>query len=121
MLITFLAILLLDALGLTVMLATGADTLGDALIVGTPLNAPFTFVAVQALAVFAALRFRAGAAVLALLCLVSVVSGFADGSYGADGLSAAERTIQLTLVAATLVLGVRAAAAAVRPRPIPVG
>jgi hypothetical protein len=112
---TFSAVLALDILGLAVALATGADDLGHALVVGTPINAPFTFVAVQALIVLAATRHRAAAAVLAVLCAVSVVSGFSDGSY-ADDLSAAERAIQLALVTATLMLGALATRVAVRPR-----
>jgi hypothetical protein len=116
----FAAVLALDVLGLVITLAAGNEDLVHALVVGTPINAPFTFVAVQALVVLAATRHRAGAAVLALLCLVSVVSGASDGSYAAD-LSAAERTLQLALVAATAVLGTYALRAAVRPRALAVG
>jgi hypothetical protein len=116
MLPAFILLLALDVLGLAVALATGADGLADTLFVGTAINAPFTFVAVQALAVLAATRHRAGAAFLALLCLVSVVSGFADGAY-AEALGAGERAIQLAIVAVTLTLGGLAARAAVRPRP----
>jgi hypothetical protein len=112
---TFSVVLALDVVGLAVALATGPDDLGHALVVGTPINAPFTFVAVQALIVLAATRHRAGAAVLAVLCTISVVSGFSDGSF-ADDLSAAERAIQLALVAATLTLGALAARVAVGAR-----
>ena len=42
------AVFAADAVGLAVALAGGAG-LGDALVIGTPTNAPFTFVAVQAL------------------------------------------------------------------------
>jgi hypothetical protein len=111
----FLAVLALDVAGLVVALATGSHDLGEALVTGTPINAPFTFVAVQALAVLAALRHRAGAALLAALSAVSVISGFADGSYGA-ALGAGELAIQLGIVAATVALGALAAVAAVRPR-----
>jgi hypothetical protein len=113
---TFAIVLALDVVGLIVTLATGAEGLGHALVIGTPVNAPFTFVAVQALLVLAATRHRAGAAVLVLLCLVSVVSGAEDGSYAAD-LTAAERALQLGIVAATVALGAVAARAAIRPRP----
>lgn len=116
MLPAFILLLALDVLGLAVALATGTDGLADTLVVGTAINAPFTFVAVQALAVLAATRHRAGAAFLALLCLVSVVSGFADGSY-AEALGAGERAIQLAIVAVTLTLGGLAARAAMRSRP----
>ena len=86
----FLAVLVLDVLGLAVILIGGHENLVHALVVGTPINAPFTFVAVQALIVLAATRHRAGAAVLTLLCLVSVVSGAFDASYAADLTAAAE-------------------------------
>src|SRR4051794_21877633 len=107
----FSLVLALDVLGLLV----SGEELGHALLVGTPISAPFTFVAVQGLMVVAATRHRAGAAVLALLCLVSVVSGASDGSYAAD-LAAGERAIQLAIVCATAVLGAVAARAAIRPR-----
>jgi hypothetical protein len=116
----FAAVLALDVLGLAVTLISGNEGLIDALVIGTPINAPFTFVAVQALIVLAATRHRAGAAVLALLCLVSVVSGAFDDSYAAD-LTAAERVLQLGLVAATAVLGAYAVRAAIRPRALAVG
>ena len=116
----FAAVVALDVLGLVITLAAGNDALVDALVIGTPINAPFTFVALQAVVVLAATRHRAGAAVLALLCLVSVVSGASDGSYAAD-LSAAERALQLGIVATTAVLGVSALRAAVRPRSLAVG
>jgi hypothetical protein len=112
----FAIVLAFDILGL----AVSSEALGDKLLVGTPISAPFTFVAVQALVVAAATRHRAGAAVLAVLCLVSVVSGFGDGAYAAD-LTAAERTIQLGLVTATAALGLAAARSAIRPRALAVG
>ena len=115
----FAIVLVLDVLG--VIVATSSGLADDSIIlVGTPLSAPFTFIALQGLAVLAATRHRAGAAVLTLLCLISVVSGASDGSYAAD-LSAAERTLQLALVAATAVLGAYAARAAIRPRALAVG
>jgi hypothetical protein len=116
----FAAVLVLDVLGLAVTLAAGDEDLVHALVIGTPISAPFTFVAVQALIVLAATRHRAAAGVLAALCLVSVVSGASDGSYAAD-LSAAERVLQLSLVATTAALGAAAIRAAVRPRALVVG
>ena len=110
----FAAVLAIDLLGLVVTLAAGREDLLHTLTVGTPINAPFTFVAVQALIVLAATRHRVGAAVLAVLCLVSLVSGAFDGSYATD-LSAADRVLQLSLVAATAGLGAAAVRAAVRP------
>jgi hypothetical protein len=108
----FAAVLALDVLGLTITLAAGREDLIHALTAGTPVNAPFTFVAVQALVVLAATRHRAGAAVLAALCLLSLVSGAFDGSYATD-LAAADRVLQLSLVAATAALGAAAVRTAV--------
>ena len=116
----FAAVLALDVLGLVVTLAAGHEDLVNALVIGTPINAPFTFVAVQALIVLAATRHRAGAGILALLCLVSVVSGISDGSYAAD-LPAGERVLQLGIVATTAVLGAFALRSAIRPRVLAVG
>jgi hypothetical protein len=52
----FAAVLALDVLGLAVTLISGNEDLIHALVIGTPINAPFTFVAVQALIVLAATR-----------------------------------------------------------------
>jgi hypothetical protein len=70
--------------------------------------------------VLAATRYRAGAVALALLCLISVFSGTSDGSYAAD-LAAAERFIQIGVVASTLLLGAAAIRGAIRPRALVVG
>jgi hypothetical protein len=112
----FAVVLAFDVAGL---LVAGGDV-GHAIVSGTASNAPFPFVAVQALVVALALRHRAGAAVLAALCVVSVVSGFGDGSYTAD-LSAAERVVQVGIVAATAALGAEALRSAIRPRAVAVG
>jgi hypothetical protein len=112
----FSLVVAFDILGLLV----ANDSLGDKLVSGTAINAPVPFVVVQGLAVLAATRYRAGAVVLALLCLVSVVSGTGDGSYAAD-LAAGERLIQIGVVASTLLLGATAIRAVVRPRALAVG
>ena len=112
----FAIVVAFDVLGL----AVSGEELGHALLVGTPISAPFTFVAVQALVVAAATRYRAAAGVLTVLCLVSVVSGFSDGSFAAD-LTGAERFIQLGIVVATTALGAAAARSAIRPRALVVG
>ena len=112
----FSLVVAFDVLGLLV----SGDSFGDALVNGTSINAPLPFIVVQGLAVLAATRYRAGAAVLALLCLISVFSGATDGSYGAD-LAAGERMIQIALVAATVLLAAAALRAAVRPRALAVG
>jgi hypothetical protein len=112
----FFLVLAFDLLGLLV----ANDSFSDKLVNGTAINAPFPFVVVQGLAVLAATRYRAGAVVLALLCLISVFSGVSDGSYGAD-LAAGERVIQLGIVASTLLLGVTALRNLSRPRALVVG
>jgi hypothetical protein len=99
----FSLVLAFDVLGLLV----ANDSFSDKLVNGTAINAPLPFVVVQGLAVLAATRYRAGAVVLGLLCLISVFSGVTDGSYGAD-LAAGERVIQLGIVVSTLLLGVTA-------------
>jgi hypothetical protein len=105
----FSLVVAFDILGLLV----AGDSFSDKLLNGTAINAPLPFVVVQGLAVLAATRYRAGAIVLALLCLVSVFSGTADGSYAAD-LAAGERLIQAGIVAGTLALGFAAIRAAIR-------
>ncbi len=112
----FSLVLVFDVLGLLV----ANDSFSDKLVNGTAINAPFPFVVVQGLAVLAATRYRAGAIVLALLCLISVFSGTTDGSYAAD-LAAGERFVQIGIVVSTLLLGATAIRAAVRPRVLAVG
>jgi hypothetical protein len=105
----FSLVVAFDILGLLV----AGDSFSDKLLNGTAINAPLPFVVVQGLAGLAATRYRAGAIVLALLCLVSVFSGTTDGSYAAD-LAAGERLIQAGIVAGTLALGFAAIRAAIR-------
>jgi uncharacterized membrane protein YphA (DoxX/SURF4 family) len=112
----FSLVLAFDLLGLLV----ANDSFSDKLVNGTAINAPLPFVVVQGLAVLAATRYRTGAVVLALLCLISVFSGTSDGSYAAD-LAAGERIIQMGVVAATTLLGAVAVRAAIRPRALAVG
>ncbi len=106
----FSLVVVFDILGLLV----ANESFSDKLVNGTAINAPFPFVVVQGLVVLAATRYRAGAAVLALLCLISVFSGTTDGSYAAD-LAAAERVIQIGVVVTTLLLGATALRNAIRP------
>jgi hypothetical protein len=113
----FAAVVVLDAVGVIVAVATGlADFGSDIVVVGTALSAPFTFIAVQGLAVLAAMRYRVGGVVLALLCAISIMSGFFDGSFTDADLTAAHRALQLALGIATVSLGAVALRAAVRPR-----
>jgi uncharacterized membrane protein YphA (DoxX/SURF4 family) len=112
----FSLVVAFDVLGLLV----ANDSFSDKLVNGTAINAPFPFVVVQGLVVLAATRYRAGAVVLALLCLISVFSGTSDGSYTAD-LAAGERFVQIGIVASTLLLAAAAIRTAVRPRALAVG
>jgi hypothetical protein len=113
----FAIVVALDILGVIVAVASGlADFDGDLVVAGTSLSAPFTFVAIQGLAVLAATRHRAGAALLVLLCLVSITSGFFDGSFTDGDLTAAHRALQVALGIATVSLGALALRAAVQPR-----
>jgi hypothetical protein len=105
----FSLVVAFDILGLLV----ANETFSDKLVNGTAINAPFPFVVVQGLVVLAATRYRAGAIVLGLLCLISVLSGTSDGSYAAD-LAAGERLIQIGVVASTLALGAAAIRTAFR-------
>ena len=96
-----------DLTGLAVSATTGLTTLKHSLLNGSAINAPIPFLAVQlAIGATAILwsRRRVGvlaAAALAILGAVSVLSGFADGSYSSITLTTPQRAIQLTLVAAT--------------------
>ena len=111
----FAGVVAADVVGFLVMVKSRRATVRQALLTGTPLNAPLPFVAVQAL-VLAAARpgtrtSTAASATVAALGAVSIASGFFDGGYAAEGydLSVAERGIQGAIVAATA--GVTAAAA----------
>jgi hypothetical protein len=111
----FAAVVALDIIGAIVAAASGiADD--SIILIGTPLSAPFTFVAVQGLAVLAATRYRVGGVVLALLCTVSIMSGFFDGSFNDADLTAAHRVLQVALGIATVSLGAVALRSAIRPR-----
>jgi hypothetical protein len=111
----FAAVVALDIIGAVVAAASGiADD--SIVLIGTPLSAPFTFVAVQGIAVLAATRYRVGGVVLALLCTVSIMSGFFDGSFNDADLTAAHRVLQVALGIATVSLGAVALRSAIRPR-----
>jgi hypothetical protein len=111
----FAAVVVLDVLGVIVATASGlADD--SVVLIGTPLSAPFTFIAVQGVAVLAATRYRIGAVVLAALCTISIMSGFFDGSFSDADLTAAHRALQVALGIATVSLGAVALRSAVRPR-----
>ncbi|HEX5248192.1 MAG TPA: hypothetical protein VFW14_00870 [Gaiellales bacterium] len=105
------AVLAADVAGFIVATTSGLSGVSHAIVSGTSINAPAPFVVVQmtiaALAV--AYRGRLGgtiaAGLLVPLCLVSVLSGFADGSFGDSALGAGEIAVQPAIVVATAVLG----------------
>ena len=109
--------------GFSVMVKSRRASVRQALLTGTPLNAPLPFVAVQALVLAAASGHetnKAASATVAGLGAVSIASGFFDGGYAAEGykLSLAERGIQGVIVAATAVTMIAAATQAIRARAI---
>jgi hypothetical protein len=80
--------------------------LGDALVNGTPINAPLVIVAAQSLGTLAALRLGgrralAGAVLVLLACTVSLAAAAFDGDLGSAGLSSPQVAYQLAIAAAT--------------------
>ena len=121
------AVLAADIAGFVVATATGLAGLTTAIVSGTSINAPAPFVAVQmtVAGLAAAYRGRPGgtvaAGLLVPLCLVSVGSGFTDGSFGDAALNGGDIGVQAWIVVATAALGALAArqlAAAVRSRSV---
>ena len=111
-----------DVLGSSVMVGTRRASVREAVLTGTPLNAPLAFVALQAVVLAAARPGRrtttATSATVAALGAVSIASGFFDGGYAAEGynLSLPERSIQGAIVAATAVTTIAAATRLIGPR-----
>lgn len=109
------AVLVADAAGFVVATATGLSGLTTAFISGTSINAPGPFVVVQMamVALAAGYRGRPGgtvaAGLLVPLCLVSILSGFTDGSFGDSALGGGEVAVQVAIVITTAVLGALAA------------
>jgi hypothetical protein len=114
-LLTALAVLVLvDAVGGVLAVATDVNTWSQAWGPQALLAAPLPMIAGQVLLAVLATRTsrRWGAvpaAVLALACLVSIVSGFFDGGLGNDRLTAGHAAYQLLLLAVTGLVGVLAA------------
>jgi hypothetical protein len=108
-----------DVIGLVGAVVTGRASLADAVASGTPLNAPVPFMAVQLLVTAGVLAWRGAVAgrllagLLALLCLISVASGFGDGGYGDPTLSAAGVAVQVAIVVPSLAAAALAARLAV--------
>jgi hypothetical protein len=105
---TYLVVAAADLVGAVVAATSGLVGAERAIVSGSAINAPLPFLAGQLAVLAVATRLRrhaVGTAAAAVLCaagVVSVVSGFGDGSYAA-ALDAGERAIQLVLVAATAV------------------
>jgi hypothetical protein len=119
------AVLAADIAGFVVATATGLTGVTTAIVSGTSINAPAPFVVVQmtVAGLAAAYRGRLGgtvaAGLLVPLCLVSIGSGFTDGSFGDAALTGGDVAVQVWIVVATAALGALAArqvAAAVRGR-----
>ena len=112
------ALVLTDLVGGLVAVAAGVNTWAEAWWTEALLAAPVPMIVVQVLLTVVAVRssgrFAVVAAVLlALACLVSVVSGFFDGGLGNDALTPALSAYQVFLLVGTAVVGALAAARAV--------
>ena len=110
--------LLTDLVGGLVDVAAGRSSLASAWSSSATLCAPWPMVAFQ-VGAFLLIRRRRGrlartaCVLLALACVVSVLSGFFDGQLGRADLGAGERAFQVWLLAATGLLGLASVAVAV--------
>jgi hypothetical protein len=109
-------VLLLNAVGYAVALATGLVDPLPGLLNGSKTNAPLVIWAAQTIGVL--LGRRAGAALTLLACTVSLAAAAFDGDLGAAGLGAGQVAIQLGIAAATLLLWVSTAASLVTTAPV---
>jgi hypothetical protein len=102
----YLLVAAADLVGAVVAIQTGLAHTSRAIGSGTAINAPFPFLVAQLAIVTAAAAWRerrAGtlaAALLVVVGLASVLSGFGDSSYTAN-LTVVQRTVQTVLVTAT--------------------
>jgi hypothetical protein len=114
----YLFVALADIVGALVATHTGLAHTSRAIVSGTAISAPLPFLAAQLAIVTAAAAWRGrragtlAAAVLIIIGVASVLSGFSDGSYTA-ALTVVQRVIQIMVVTATI-LTVPVAAAQVR-------
>ncbi len=120
------ALLALDLIGGAVAVRSGVNRPSEAWSGKATLAAPLPMMAAQSVLAVAAIRRRgriaaAASGLLAVACAVSGVSGFFDGQLGRRGLPALLVGFQVLLVAATLVVGVLAAARSIRLLRDPVG
>jgi hypothetical protein len=117
-------VLATDLVGGLLDVGAGRSSLASAWSSSAALCAPWPMIAFQVGAYLLIRRGsgrlgRVAAVLLALACLLSVLSGFFDGQLGRVDLSAGERVFQVWLVAATGVLGFAAAAFSLRRRSRP--
>lgn len=111
-----LTVLATDLVGGLLDVRAGRTSLASAWSSSATLCAPWPMIAFQVAAYLAIRRSRGrlgrvAAVLLALACLVSVLSGFFDGQLGRADLSTGERAFQVWLLAVTGVLGLAAASA----------
>ena len=115
LLVAAAAVFAADVAGFLVAITTGLSGVSHAIVSGTSINAPAPFVVVQMTIAGLAVAYRGriggtiAAALLVPLCLVSVLSGFADGSFGDSALGAGDVAVQAAIVVATAALGTLAA------------
>jgi len=95
-------LLLLNAVGYVVALATGLVDPLPGLLNGSKTNAPMVIWAAQTIGVL--LNRRAGAVLTLIACTVSLAAAAFDGDLGAAGLGAGQVAIQLGIAAVTAVL-----------------
>jgi hypothetical protein len=95
-------LLLLNAVGYAVALATGLVDPLPGLLNGSKTNAPMVIWAAQTIGVL--LNRRAGAVLTLIACTVSLAAAAFDGDLGAAGLGAGQVAIQLGIAAATFLL-----------------
>jgi hypothetical protein len=110
-------LLVVDLVGGLLAVASGVNTWGEAWGGEALLAAPVPMIAAQVLLTWLATRSDrrsavVAAALLAVACLVSVVSGFFDGGLGNDELTPALTAFQVLLLVVTGVTGLLAAARA---------
>ena len=115
----FAGLVVTDVVGGLVDVAAGRSTLRTAWSSRATLCAPWPMVAFQAVLTVVAIRYegsplRLAPDLLALGCGVSIASGFFDGQLRRRDLSSAEVRFQVFLLSMTGLLGVLAAAVALR-------
>ena len=112
------ALVVTDLVGGLLAVAAGVNTWAEAWWTDALLAAPVPMIVVQVFLTLVAVRSTswpaiAAAVLLALACLVSVVSGFFDGGLGNDELTPALSAYQVFLLVVTAVVGALAARRAV--------